>query len=81
MDEPDPTVGVVVGLGDVACSAALSARTRETRKPRLVVTGPGLGVVAVRRPAVPRRVVPATAANHAVRASGGPAGSSVGDFA
>ena len=57
-----------------------SAGTRETRKPS-VVTAPGPVVVAERRPAAPRRVVPATAADHAVRAPGRTPGSSTGEFA
>ena len=54
MDESDPTVGVVVEVGDMAHSAAASAtRTQQARKP--AVQGPGLEVEAVRRPAEPRR--------------------------
>jgi len=44
---------------------------QDNPEPNVVVPVVRVVVVAVRRPAVPRRVVPATAAIHAVRASFG----------
>ena len=59
--------GILSCLADVLCFPSSSGDTQA----QVVVAIPGLVVVAVRRPAVPRRVVPATAAIHAVRASFG----------
>ena len=69
---PQPDVNLA-GDGTLSCSADVFRFPSSLggTEAQVVVAVPGFVVVAVRRPAVPRRVVPATAAIHAVRASFG----------
>ena len=65
---------------DLRVMSAESPRTRETETQVVVPESRNDGM-AVRRPSVPRRVEPATAAKHAVRASRRPRRIVYGDFA